>query len=79
MLNTDYVYFMYSGEQIKEKNTVLEKSNKKFRPGTVVVNGQRKEFTQIVKDTSKMSRFVDAVIVCEGILGDNTFTNPDTY
>ena len=77
MVSTSYVYFVYSSEQIKEKNSILAPHNKKFKCGIVVVNGQRKEFTQIVTDIKKMSRFVDTKIVCEGILGDFTYTNPE--
>ena len=76
MLKTSYVYFVYSGEQIKEKNNILATRNKKFKCGTVVINGQRKQFTQIVTKMSQMNRYVDTRIICEGILGDFTYTNP---
>jgi len=76
MVSTTYVYFVYSGEQIKEKNNILASQNKKFKCGTVVVNGQRKQFTQVVSSLNQMSRYVDTKIVCEGIYGDFTFTNP---
>ena len=76
MVSTSYVYFVYSGEQIKEKNSILKPRNKKFKCGTVVVNGQRKEFTQIVTKLSQMSRYVDTRIICEGVLGDFTYNNP---
>ena len=76
MTNTTYVYFVYSGEQIKEKNEVLKNRKKKFICGTVVVNGQRKQFSQIVTSISQMSRYVDTKVVCEGILGDFTYNKP---
>ena len=76
MVSTSYVYFVYSGEQIKEKNSILAPHNKKFKCGTVVVNGQRKQFTQIVTSLGQMSRYVDTRIICEGILADFTYNNP---
>ena len=76
MTSTSYVYFVYSSEQIKEKNSILAPRNKKFKCGTVVVNGQRKQFTQVVDNLSKMSRYVDTKTVCEGVYGDFTYTNP---
>lgn len=76
MVSTSYVYFVYSGEQIKEKNSILASHNKKFKCGTVVVNGQRKQFTQIVTSMGQMSRYVDTRIICEGILADFTYNNP---
>lgn len=76
MRKTDWVYFMYSDEQIKEKNNVLKVSGKKFVCGTVVVNGQRKKFTQITTNKDTMSRFVDSYIVTEGVYGDITYIDP---
>lgn len=76
MTKTTYVYFVYSGEQMKEKNEILKPRNKKFKCGIVVVNGQRKRFTQIVTNINQMSRYVDTKVVCEGIYGDFTFTEP---
>jgi len=76
MTKTTYVYFVYSGEQIKEKNEILKGRNKKFKCGIVVVNGQRKQFSQIVTSLSQMSRYVDTKVVCEGVYGDITFTKP---
>ena len=41
------MYFLYSDEQIAEKNNILSSTGKKFVPGTVVVNGKRTKFTQL--------------------------------
>ena len=41
------MYFLYSTEQYKEKNNILNKAGKVFTPGTVVVNGQKKSYTQL--------------------------------
>lgn len=70
-------YFIYSDEQVKERNTVLAKSGKTFVPGTVIINGKRYKFTQI-SDTSSISRFVDCKVIAKGDLSDFTYTNPST-
>lgn len=70
-----YVYFLYSEEQIKEKNQIMKKTGKTFVPGTVVVNGTRKKFTQLSTD-SKLDRFIDTVLVAEGYEKSFVFTRP---
>lgn len=77
MKKTDYVYFFYSDEQIKEKNEILKSSSKKFVEGVVVVNGKRQKYSQLTTNKNVMSRYVDAYVVCEGILGDQTYTLPE--
>lgn len=70
-------YFLYSDEQITEKNKILGPSCKQFVPGTVVVGGTRKKFTQL-SDQSTISRFVDCKVVASGELSDFTYTEPTT-
>ena len=76
MKKTDYVYFYYSDEQIREKNQVLKPSGKQFQAGIVVVNGKRQSFSQIVTNKDAMKRYIDAYVVCEGIMGDMTYSMP---
>lgn len=68
-------YFLYSDDQIREKNSILERSGKKFVPGTIAINGTRVKFTQI-SDKSNMDRFIDTRIVASGELSDFTYTMP---
>jgi hypothetical protein len=68
-------YFLYSDDQIREKNSILGRSGKKFVPGTIAINGTRVEFTQI-SDKSNMDRFIDTRIVASGELSDFTYTMP---
>lgn len=56
------VYFLYSGDQIKEKNKILANRNKQFVPGTVSVENKRCKFTHI-SQTPEIPRFIDAKIV----------------
>lgn len=68
-------YFLYSDEQIKEKNTILAQSSKVFEPGTVAVGGKKVKFTQLSTSPS-MPRFVDTKIVASGELSTFTYTKP---
>ena len=68
-------YFLYSDEQITEKNKIMEKSGKRFCPGVVTVNGKRQKFTQI-SDVPSIPRFVDTKIVTKGELSKITYKEP---
>lgn len=67
------IYFFYSNEQVKEKNNILNKTGKKFVPGTVVVNGKKAFFTQMSANKDVMSRFADTMIIAYGE-SDKDFT-----
>lgn len=69
------VYFLYSDEQIKEKNAVLARASKVFEPGTVVVGGKRVKFTQL-SDQPTISRFPDTKIIASGEEKDFTYVKP---
>lgn len=74
-IKNEYKYFMYSDDQFKERNNVLKKTGKEFQPGIVVVNGKRKEFTQMT-DVPKIPRFFDSKIVAKGYLNQITYELP---
>lgn len=75
IVKNPYKYFLYSEEQLREKNTVLDSTGKTFSPGTVVVNGVRKKYTQL-SDTPDLPRFIDTKIIAEGYLNNFTYTRP---
>ena len=60
--NDDYVYFLYSQQQFKEKNEILNRVGKKFVAGTVMINGTRKRFTELSKEKT-LRRFIDTTII----------------
>lgn len=60
----DYVYFLYSEQQLKKRTEVEAKLNNKFHPGVVIINGKRLNFTEMSK--SKTNRFPDVKIVAQG-------------
>jgi len=70
-----YKYFLYSQDQIKEKDNVLKSSGKVFVPGTVVVNGVKRQFTQLSNDPT-MPRFIDTKIIAQGEMSSFTYTLP---
>lgn len=71
------MYFLYSREQFDEKNEILAKSNKEFVPGSVIVNGIRKEFTTL-SSKPEIPRYIDTRIIAQGELKDFTYTKPKT-
>lgn len=68
-------YFLYSDEMVKEKNAILAKQNKFFQPGTVVVNGESKQYSYLSKSES-IPRFVDTKIVASGRKEDFKYVEP---
>ena len=68
-------YFLYSDEQIAEKNKILAKSGKVFYPGSVSINGQMKKFTQL-SDQPDMPRFVDTKLIASGDISKITYKPP---
>lgn len=74
-VNNKYVYFLYSEEQIKERNKILEKQGKVFVPGTVYVGMSRLYFTQMTeKDT--LPRFIDTKVVAQGYQNQMKYNLP---
>ena len=68
-------YFMFSKSQLDMRIQLEKKMNKKFKPGEVIVNGIRKQYTEIVTDP-KNSRYSDAVIVIYGNKKDIKYYDP---
>lgn len=64
-------YFFYSSEQLNLRKEIEHKMGKKFYVGMIIVNGNRKPFTELsYKSTSK---FPDAKLVAK-IEDDDTTT-----
>lgn len=70
-----YKYFLYSDEQLKEKNSIMEKAGKIFEPGVVVVNGTRRRFTQL-SDKPSLARFIDTKVIAEGEVNEFVYSMP---
>ena len=67
-----YVYFLYSETQKTERSTIEKKMSRVFTPGTVIVNGRKKIFTELSKKSS--NRYADCKVVAEGYKSKMTYT-----
>ena len=72
-----YVYFLFSEEQVQEKNQILAGMSKKFQPGVISIGNKKEKFSQI-SSSSTIPRFVDTKIVAEGEQDKFTYTMPQT-
>ena len=69
-----YVYFLYSEQQNKERSEIEKKMSRVFSPGTVIVNGRKKIFTELSKSSS--NRYPDCKIIAEGWKAKMMYTPP---
>ena len=60
-----YKYFLFSKNYLDEQNSILEKRSKAFKPGIVIVNGLKKQYTHL-STSPTTDRFIDTKIVAEG-------------
>lgn len=72
MADSNNVIFIFSQQQMQERIRILGKETK-F--GTVVVNGTRRTYTDIVKSMSNV-KFSDSYKLIEGNLNDIKYTEP---
>lgn len=72
--NEDYIYFIFSSEQLKLKKAVDLKLGKKYQPGWVISNGMRKLYTDIVTDV-KSIKYTDYIIVAQGVYKNMKFSD----
>lgn len=75
--NDTYIYFLYSDQQFKERLSIEKKISRSFKPGTVIINGRKKIFTEISKSTS--NRYADCKVVAEGYKSKMLYTEPSSY
>lgn len=68
-------YFLFSKSQLDMRIELEKKMSRKFKPGTVIVNGVKKQYTEIVTDP-KNSRYPDAVVVAYGNKKDMKYYDP---
>ena len=65
-------YFLFSSQQMKMKMEVEAKIGRRYKPGTVLVKGRYKQFTDIL-DTPTSIRFPDSILVASGKLSEMTY------
>lgn len=71
-----YVYFLYSEQQYKERSEIEKKMSRIFSPGSVIVNGRKKIFTELSK--SSTNRYPDCKIIAEGLKSKMMYTPPSS-
>ena len=69
--------FVYSAEQKKQNMEISKASGRTYEPGSVVVSGRPRAYTDIVTNFDKYSRlFGDAQVVAQGDIRKISFTDP---
>lgn len=76
MAQDQYVYFLYSEQQYKKRKELEEKVCRKFVPGIVILNGQKKKFTEMSKKSTNI--YPDTSVVAEGYKSNMNYTTPST-
>ncbi len=69
-----FVYFLYSEQQVSERSTIEKTMSRVFSPGTVIINGRKKLFTEISKKSS--NRYPDCKVVASGYKSQLVYTMP---
>lgn len=59
------VYFMYSSEQYGVKKEACARIGRTYKPGTVIVNGKMKPYTEMVNNPADAT-YPDAIVVTFG-------------
>lgn len=72
-----YKYFLYSQQQVDDRNTVLDRMNRIFVLGTVITGGKKKEFSAM-SDKPELPRYTDVRIVAEGDTDNMTYIMPSS-
>ncbi len=74
------VYFVYSDEEYDARNKALERLNKKFYCGTVSIDSDIKQYTNIIKKSEIQKTrelYPDLTVVRVGTLANSTYTKPE--
>ena len=72
-----YKYFLSSAAYNTDRNEAEKNFGRQFVPGTVLVNGSRKEFS-FISDSSINTQYTDTKIVAEGNIEEMKYTNSST-
>ncbi len=68
-------FFMFSAEQLRLKKSIEAKIGRLFTPGTVIVNGSKKQYTEMCTNPNT-NRFSDSTIIIAGDIRKITYTEP---
>lgn len=67
--------FIFSSEQKKQKAAIALNDGHTYIPGTVIVNGRPKQYTDMIISMSNCM-FGDAIVVAKGDMRNFTITEP---
>ena len=70
-----YGYFLFSQQEVNDKNELYDRMSRKLQLGTVIYNGRKKEFSSL-SDKPELPRYIDVRIVAEGETDKMTYTMP---
>ena len=70
-------YFLFSSSYLNDRKNIEAKMGKEFVVGTVVVNGSRKEFTNL-QDTDTLFGYSDVRVIACGDPTKMKYTSPTT-
>lgn len=68
-------FFIYSQNQRQEKNQIATAMSKKYTPGSLVIRGQKKLFTDIVLNLNTVM-YSDYKVIAEGDIRRVKYTAP---
>lgn len=71
-----YLYFLYSEQQFKDRKAVENSLAKAFKLGIIIVNGQKKYFTEVSKKPT--NRYPDTKVIAEGYKSEMNYTLPQS-
>lgn len=58
-------YFVFSSTQFNDKKEICKKLGKTYKPGTVLINGSYKQYTDIL-ESPKHPKYSDTIIIASG-------------
>lgn len=68
-------YFIFSKQQLDDRIANVSKFGGKFRPGTVILGGVEKKYTEIADNMDNL-RYSDSIMVGVGDLDTVRYTEP---
>ena len=72
-----YKYFLYSQQQVDDRNRMLDRMNRVFKLGTVITGGKKKEFSAL-SDKPSLPRYSDVRVIAEGDTDKLSYTMPSS-
>lgn len=70
------VYFIYSKEDLDKRTNMLKSVGTGYTPGTVLVNGKIKKYTEMVDSLDNQTLNSDVKLIIKGKLENITYTEP---